>query len=191
MIFSKRIKQGLLRSPWLSCFVASCLLLPFTPAQADSRAVIDAQVEQALERLRSHNADAFALLDQASGVLVFPNIVKMGFGVGGQLGECALLVDGEAVSYYVTSGASYGLQLGAQYKSEVILFMSDEAMADFRASSGWQVGVDSSIAIIKLGAGGKFDSKQLTQPLVAFIFSNEGLMYNLTLEGSKISRIAR
>jgi lipid-binding SYLF domain-containing protein len=102
-----------------------------------------------------------------------------------------LQVAGEPVAYYATAGASFGLQLGAQYKSEVILFMNQDALDKFRASPGWEVGVDGSVAVIQLGAGGKFDSKQLTQPVIAFIFSNQGLMYNLTLEGSKITRIAR
>lgn len=188
MIYSK---CGVSRLLLVSCCLVAALPLLVGQARADSRAVIDAQTEQALERLQAHNADAATLLGQARGVLVFPDIVKMGFGVGGQYGEGALLVDGEAVAYYATSGASFGLQLGAQYKSEVILFMSDEALAEFRASPGWQVGLDGSVTVVTLGAGGKFDIKQLTEPVIAFIFSNEGLMYNLTLEGSKITRIAR
>jgi len=160
-------------------------------ALADSKAVIDAQTAQALDRLREYNGEAAGLLEEAAGVLVFPDVVKMGFGVGGQYGEGVLQIDGAPVAYYATAGASFGLQLGAQYKSEVILFMTEEALDEFRNRNGWEVGVDGSVAVIQLGAGGKFDSKQLTQPVIAFIFSNQGLMYNLTLEGSKITRIAR
>ena len=166
------------------------LLLPVA-ALADTKDVIDAQAAQALDRLRDYNGQAAELLSQAKGVLVFPDVVKMGFGVGGQYGEGVLQVDGEPVAYYATAGASFGLQLGAQYKSEVLLFMTEGALEQFRESRGWEVGVDGSVAVIQLGAGGKFDSKQLTQPVIAFIFSNQGLMYNLTLEGSKITRIAR
>ena len=166
------------------------LLLPLS-ALADTREEIDAQAAQALVRLRDYNVQAAELLAKAKGVLVFPDVVKMGFGVGGQYGEGVLQVDGEPVAYYSTAGASFGLQLGAQYKSEVLLFMTDEALEQFRISRGWEVGVDGSVAVIQLGAGGKFDSKQLNQPVIAFIFSNQGLMYNLTLEGSKITRIAR
>ncbi len=165
-------------------------LLPLT-AVADTKAAIDAQAAKALERLRGYNGQAAELLTEAKGVLIFPDVVKMGFGVGGQYGEGVLQVGGEPVAYYSTAGASFGLQLGAQYKSEVLLFMTDEALAQFQGSRGWEVGVDGSVAVVQLGAGGKFDSKQLTQPVIAFIFSNKGLMYNLTLEGSKITRIAR
>jgi lipid-binding SYLF domain-containing protein len=168
------------------------LLLLWTPmALPDSKSHIDAKSREALERLREHAPGAGSLLEKAVGILVFPDVVKMGFGVGGQYGEGSLLVDGEPVAYYATAGASFGLQLGAQYKSEVILFMTGEALARFRGSQGWEVGVDSSVAILDLGAGGKIDTLTLSQPVVGFIFSNAGLMANLTLEGSRIMRIAR
>ena len=61
----------------------------------------------------------------------------------------------------------------------------------FQNSSGWKVGVDGSVALVKLGVDGSIDSNTLRQSVVGFIFSNKGLMYNLTLEGSKITRIAR
>jgi hypothetical protein len=42
-----------------------------------------------------------------------------------------------------------------------------------------------------VGAGGAIDSNTVKSPVVGFIFDQKGLMYNLTLEGSKISRIYR
>ena len=169
------------------------VLLPTAAAtvQADNKAMIDDGTKSALLRLREHSEHAGTLLDKAAGVLVFPDVVKMGFGVGGEYGEGSLLVAGEPVAYYATAGASFGLQVGAQFKSEVILFMNDEVLADFRDGHGWEAGVDGSIAIVKLGGGGRVGSLNISDPVVGFIFSNKGLMYNLTLEGTKITRIAR
>ena len=45
--------------------------------------------------------------------------------------------------------------------------------------------------MITVGVGGSIDTSKITKPIVGFIFDNKGLMYNLTLEGSKISRISR
>ncbi len=56
---------------------------------------------------------------------------------------------------------------------------------------GWKVGVDGSVAIIAVGAGCAVDTNTIHSPIVGFIFDQRGLMYNLTLEGSKISRIYR
>jgi len=161
------------------------------PARADSVEQINSKSRVALEALAKHARGAGELLEAAAGVLVFPDMVKIGFGVGGQYGEGVLLVDGKPESYYASAGASFGLQLGVQYKSEVIVFMTRDVLDRFRASRGWEVGVDSSVALIKAGAGGRFDTRNVKQPVVGFIFSNTGLMYNLTLEGSRITRIAR
>ena len=56
-------------------------------------------------------------------------------------------------------------------------------------SDGWEIGVDASVTVVTLGAGGSIDATQLNQPIVAFVFDSKGLMYNLSLEGSKISEI--
>lgn len=167
------------------------LLMSGLPVLADSRAEIEANSEQALQTLRESADGVDELLAQAAGVLVFPDVVKMGFGVGGQYGEGLLLVKGKPAAYYATAGASFGLQLGAQFKAEVILFMTDKALADFRNSQGWEAGVDGSIALVNLGAGGGIDTRNIKAPVIGFIFSNKGLMYNLSFEGSKITRIAR
>jgi lipid-binding SYLF domain-containing protein len=179
------------RSYLLPALMAALLLVLAPALYADDKAKIDAGSQKALEKLRAHSDKAGELLDKAAGILVFPDVVKMGFGVGGQYGEGSLLVKDMPTSYFVTAGASFGLQVGAQVKSEVILFMTDEALSKFQNSRGWRVGVDGSVALIKLGGGGSIDTASINQPVVGFIFSNEGLMYNLTMEGTKITRIAR
>ena len=47
------------------------------------------------------------------------------------------------------------------------------------------------MTVIAVGAGGAIDTNTVRSPVVGFIFDQKGLMYNLTLEGSKISRIYR
>lgn len=176
----------------LSVALLGLLLALAGPAvHADSKEMIDSGALKALEKLRGHHEGVGELLDRAAGVLVFPDVVKMGFGVGGQFGEGALLIGGEPVAYYATAGASFGLQVGAQVKSEALLFMTEEALTKFRNSRGWKVGVDGSVALVKIGGGGGFDSQTINAPVIGFIFSNKGLMYNLTMEGKKVTRIAR
>ena len=51
--------------------------------------------------------------------------------------------------------------------------------------------LDGSVALVTVGIGGSIDSSKIVSPIVGFIFDGKGLMYNLTLEGSKISRIYR
>ncbi|MEP6390124.1 MAG: YSC84-related protein [Halioglobus sp.] len=188
--FSQKLAVKCVRTALLFAVLLTAFL-DGTHALAESKETIESKATKAIAVLIRHAPQSKELLDKAKGVLVFPHIVKMGFGVGAQYGEGVLRVDGISTGYYSTAGASFGLQLGAQTKSEAILFMSDDALATFQSGQGWEVGVNSSIAVVKLGKGGKIDSSQWRQPVLAFIFSNQGLMGDLSLEGSKITRIAR
>ena len=67
--------------------------------------------------------------------------------------------------------------------------MTPESLTQFRNSSGWKVGIDGSIALIDIGAGKTIDSHNIRDPVIGFIFGSRGLMYNLTLEGSKFSKL--
>ena len=98
-------------------------------------------------------------------------------------------VGGHTVAYYNIAAGSIGLQLGVQQKSQVILFMTQRELDKFRKSEGWKAGVDGSVALATLGAGGQIDTETAKKPIIGFIFSNKGLMYNLTFEGSKITKI--
>ena len=160
-------------------------------ASADSARDIDAGVEHTLARFYSNVGGSRDLVAKARGVLVFPSVVKAGLGLGGEYGEGALIVDGQWGGYYNTVSASIGFQLGVEQRSVIIAFMTDEALTNFRRTHGWKVGVDGSVAIITLGIGASVDTNKITNPVVGFILDPKGLMYNLTLEGSKITQISR
>jgi len=158
-------------------------------AFAASAAEIDAEVRETLAKFHEEVNGAEVFLNNAAGYLVFPRVIKLGIGIGGETGEGALRVNGRNVDYFRTSAGSFGLQLGAQAKSIVIVFMTSAALDKFRNSSGWKVGVDGSVALIDIGAGKSIDSQNVKDPVVGFVFGSKGLMYNLTLEGSKISKL--
>jgi lipid-binding SYLF domain-containing protein len=160
-------------------------------AEAASKAKTDRRVGEALAEFREDIGGADEVLARARGVLVFPLIRKAGLGIGGEYGEGALLIGGRTAAYYSTAAGSIGFQIGGQSRRQIIVFLDQGALDKFRSSNGWEIGVDASVAVITLGAGGAIDTTQLNQPIVAFIFDNKGLMYNLSLEGSKISRIHR
>jgi lipid-binding SYLF domain-containing protein len=160
-------------------------------AQAASAKVIDIKVDAALEKFTKEIGGAQKLLKEAKGVLVFPSVIKAGFGIGGEYGEGALRIGGKTVDYYSTIAASIGFQLGAQSKNVILIFLDKDELKKFRNSSGWEIGVDGSVALVTVGAGGSIDTTNIKAPIVGFVFSNKGLMYNLTLEGSKITKLSR
>ncbi len=174
----------------LALFLAlPTLVVPAPSAEAASAREIDSRVHETLERFFNKIGGARDLTQKSVGLLVFPSVVKAGFGVGGEYGEGALLVRGETVGYYNSVSASIGFQLGVQERSVIIAFMTPQALAQFRQTAGWKIGADASVAIITVGLGGSIDTNKITSPVVGFILVPKGLMYNLTLEGSKISRI--
>jgi lipid-binding SYLF domain-containing protein len=175
----------------LSALMFAVVMLVNVATQAASKEEIDVYVEEALEKFRQHTPAGNKLAGRSRGMLVFPKVYKAGAGIGGEYGEGALVIAGENVAYYSTAAASIGFQLGAQRKAQIILFMTDEALNKFRNSKGWEAGVDGSVAIANIGAGEGIDTNTAQQPIIGFIFSNEGLMFNLNLEGSKFTRIVR
>jgi lipid-binding SYLF domain-containing protein len=175
----------------MALFAALVLLGGAGPGKAASAGEINRDVTATLERLYRQIPGTRDLGARAFGILVFPTIIKAGWGIGGEYGEGALRVQGRTVGYFNTVSASIGLQFGAQARSVVMMFMTPEALEGFRRVDGWKVGVDGSVAIITVGAGGSIDSEKVSAPVVGFILDPKGLMYNLTLEGTKISRMHR
>lgn len=152
---------------------------------------LDQEVREATRNFYATIPAARDLAGEAAGMLVFPGVVAGGIVVGGEYGEGALIVGGRTVDYYNTASASLGLTVGAQVKTQVLLFMSARALEQFRASRGWEIGVDGDVALARPGAEGALDRDTLQEPIIAFVFTNKGLMYNLSLEGSKFTRFER
>ena len=176
--------------PFLLLVVLAVPAFP-SSAIAASAVEIDAKSDSVLKMFYEKVGPAKELSAKAKGILIFPDVIKAGFGIGGDYGEGALRINGKTVEYYNTAAASIGLQLGAQEKAVILLFMDGKALDAFRKSDGWEAGVDGSVAVVEWGAGGSVDTTNIKDPIIGFVFGNKGLMFNLTLEGSKMSKIKR
>ena len=178
-------------SMFLFIFLAMGAILQPVSSYAASAKEINIRVDEALEQFGKEVSGGKEFLKNAKGVLVFPKVIKAGFGIGGEYGEGAMRIGGKTVDYYSTAAASIGFQIGAQSKRVLLVFMQDNALKQFRESSGWEAGVDGSVALVELGTGGSLDTTNIKDPIVGFVFGNKGLMYNLTLEGSKFTKIVK
>lgn len=179
----------LLRALCLILIVTTVSVTAPARSKAAPAAEIDADVRATADKFALQVRGARELASKAEGVLVFPSVVKAGFGFGGEYGEGALLVRGRPNTYYNIISASFGFQLGVQSRSIIIMFMTRDALDQFDRTAGWKVGVDGSVVLVTLGADGSIDTNNLTSPVIGFVLDQKGLMYNLTLEGSKITRI--
>jgi lipid-binding SYLF domain-containing protein len=178
-------------TPVLVVWLIVMLVFCFVPASYGATAKeIEANVDTAL-KLFDQVKGGKEFLQKAKGVLVLPGVFKAGLIVGGEYGEGALRIGGKTVDYYSIAAGSFGLQIGAQKKNIIILFMDEGALKSFRASAGWKVGVDGSVAAINVGAGASIDTTQIKETIVSVIFGQKGLMANATIEGAKLTKIVR
>lgn len=173
--------------------LAGCTTTPPATAEggsnASKRAKVDADVTAALSRLYATVPGSREVIGRARGVLVFPSVFAAGFVVGAEFGDGALRVGNRTTGYYRIVSGSVGWQIGAQSKAMILAFMTADSLDRFRNSSGWAVGADASVALAKIGANGTLDTNTIQKPVIAFVVTNAGLMANLTLEGTKITRL--
>ena len=150
---------------------------------------IDASVDAAIQRFYKQVGGAREFVKTSKGMLVMPNVVKGAFIVGGEYGEGALRIGGKTVDYYNTISGSIGFQIGGESKDIILLFMTDEALRNFRASKGWEAGVDGNVALISIGAGERADTTTTKEPIVGFVFDAKGLIADISLKGAKFSKL--
>jgi len=150
---------------------------------------IDASVDAALERFYKQVAGAREFVKSSKGILVMPNVIKGAFIVGGEYGEGALRIGGKTVAYYNTVSGSIGFQIGGESKDIILCFMTEEALNNFRASKGWEAGVDGNVALISIGAGQRADTTTSQDPIVGFVFDAKGLIADLSIKGAKFTKI--
>lgn len=165
------------------------------PSAAAEREVIDARVSLATAELYRSIAGSEDLAKRAKGILIIPDVVKGGFILGGAYGEGALqLPAGEGfhtVGYYSVASASLGLQAGIQESSQALFFLTDQALAEFRASDGWEVGAGAEVTLLDGNANIAVSTAELQKPVVAVVFGADGLLVGASLEGAKYSPIQR
>ena len=164
---------------------------PTVESETMTDKAIDVAVDVTLEQFKKDIKGGDEFLKSAKGILVFPKVIKAGFVVGGSYGEGALRIGGETVDYYNTVAASFGFLAGAQSVRVIMVFMQDDALKKFRESKGWEAGVDGSVTLIEIGASGTIDTTTIKDPIVGFVFGNKGLMADLSLAGSKYTKIVR
>jgi lipid-binding SYLF domain-containing protein len=164
------------------------LLLPVTAWAAD-RAALEREARAALQKLTNTVPAAKSLSSSATAVLVFPKVTKAGLGIGGQYGDGVLFRQGKVAGYYNTSGASYGLQAGAQQFGYAMFLMNDKAVSALGANEGFEVGVGPSIVVMDEGKAKTLTTTTAKDDIYAFIFGQKGLMAGLGLQGNKITRL--
>jgi lipid-binding SYLF domain-containing protein len=156
---------------------------------ADSAAELNREAQTALSTLYAENPGAKSIGKDAVGILVFPEVTKAVLGIGGQSGEGVLFRAGKPAGYYRTSGASFGLQAGAQKYGYALFYLSQETLKSLDSSNGFEVGVGPSVVLADEGVAQSTTTTTIKDKIYAFIFDQKGAMAALGTQGNKISKI--
>ena len=183
-----------IRSNLLSLMFATAAIVSMSAMNLASAATaedLDKDSRQALQTLYKTEPLAERLSRTAKAVLVFPNIVKAGLVFGGSYGEGALIEGSTVVDYYNSVTGSWGLQAGAQSYGYAVFLMTDKAIRYLKETKGWEIGVGPTVVVVDEGVAKNLSTSSLQDDAYAFIFSQQGLMAGVSIEGTKISRINR
>ena len=190
--------QGMKRARWTAAALGMALcffLLPLLWVEASCAAsaqIIDGKVDLALERLRTVTRGGIEQYFRAKGALIVPRVLNAGLIVGGEYGVGALRIGGKTVDYYSLTSGSLGFQVGAQEKDIILLFMDEERLKKFRAGDSWRAGGAGSLIVANTGLEGSFDTINPNDySLIVYAFGHRGLMVNVSLEGTKFTKLKK
>ncbi|NPD18991.1 lipid-binding SYLF domain-containing protein [Alterinioella nitratireducens] len=156
---------------------------------SDAGQRIDSRVDSAIDFMHTNIPYTRELSENAQGVLVMPLITEAGFGFGGGYGRGALRINGATVDYYSSAQATVGFQIGAQQYAHALFFMTQDALRDFRYSSGWAAGADIQYAVNREGGNLGTSTTNLLSPVIGVVFGQAGLIAGATVEGQRYTRI--
>ena len=126
-------------------------------------------------------------LAKAKAILVFPEILKAGFILGGSGGSGVLLVrddktgDWVGPAFYTMGSASLGFQAGAS-SAEVVMVVNSQKALDSLYSSKVKLGGDASVAVGPKGVG---TGASLTADFIVYS-TNKGAFAGMAVDGSVI-----
>ena len=140
--------------------------------------------------------DAASMADfikSGKGVAIFPSVTKAGLMIGGQVGEGLVLLRNpngtwNGPSFMGLSGASIGIQIGAQSVGLVLVITNEQGLRAFTGGNSFKLGADVAIAA---GPVGRDTSAATDSRAKASIYSysmSKGLFAGMTFEGSVLNQ---
>jgi lipid-binding SYLF domain-containing protein len=192
----KRMKMGI--GMVLAIFTIGLVFMSYTSAiAADETWVAQGLVDRARITFNDfmHDPNFVWLhenINQAKAILIFPEVIKGGFIVGGSGGTGVLLVRDEKTgswsdpAFYTLGAGGFGPQIGAE-ESEVIMVATSQKAIDALLSSSFEMGGDVSFAFGPVGQGAKatVTVPEVNADFVSFAKS-KGLYAGINLGGSDI-----
>src|SRR5208283_756209 len=159
-------------------FIASCATTGSTSQRSDeAQGLVDKARATFRDFMRDEQYTWFHNhLREARGLLIYPQIIKGGFFIGGSGGTGVLVVrragtpDWSQPAFYTIGSATFGLQIGGEAAEVIVMAMSQRAV-DSLLSSSVNLGGDTSVALGPIGIGAKGN---ITADFISFAKSKIG-----------------
>lgn len=160
------------------------------PLSMSSQDTLRAKAHNSLESLYASSIAAQNLRNRSVGILVFPDVLRAGFIVGGAGGNGVLFSpNGNVMGYYNVADVSFGLQAGVQGFDQAMFFTTSEALGYLEDSAGWSIGVGPTVVVVNEGAAKEVSTTTARSDIYAFIYGQGGLMAGIGVQGQKITKL--
>ena len=175
-------------------FAAAGVVAPHAKADyAEAKDIVDSSTITIQRLIRSpETPQVKSLLARAKGVLIFPQILKGAFFIGGEGGSGVMMSKyaNGAWSYpafYTMGSVSFGLQIGGQSSEAVLLIMTQRGL-DSIINDQVMLGADISAAAGPVGIGTEASTTTATGADIYVYSLNKGLFIGAALEGAVIAK---
>lgn len=154
-----------------------------TPKSEAKQASLKESAQATLDRFKRTKPGLDQELAQVPAFVVFPNVGKGGFVVGGAYGRGVLYEHGQPTGFADVSAASVGLQAGGQSYAELILLQDQDAVNRFKSNTA-QLGASASAVALTAGAQGR---AQFNNGMAVYVLTNGGLMAEAAVKGQRFT----
>ncbi len=168
-------------------------------ASARADEVMDAQqlVDKARLAIEAFMEDAElsenlrAILPQAKAVLIYPQVIRLAFVIGGSGGSGVLLAHDEKTNtwsgpaFYTIGQGSFGLQAGADAATVILVALTDRGLSSLLSTSA-KLGADASVALGPVGAGAEAATANLSADIISYSQA-KGLYAGLSVNGAVVA----
>jgi lipid-binding SYLF domain-containing protein len=160
--------------------IVGCQTAP--PTEAKREALLD-KSEDTLKQMEATDPGLNNFLSRSAGYVIFPEVGKGGYIVGGSYGRGTVYEKGQFIGYADISQATIGLQAGGQTFKELVVFETPTDLDRFKSG---KVALAANLSAVALKTGAAASAKY-TDGVAVFTEPIGGLMFEAAIGGQQFT----
>jgi lipid-binding SYLF domain-containing protein len=162
----------------------SCSTAPSTQGGRDE---LLQQAATTLSEMNREDPGLDEVTRRGYGYVLFPEVAKGGLVFGGGYGRGVVYEQGQHIGYADLSQASFGLQVGGQTYSELIVFENKATLEQLKQGR-FDLAADASAVILKTGAAA---NARFVDGFAVFIRPIGGAMAEASVGGQQVTYVPK